>query len=128
MDYLKKPVQIYFIFLFINSALYAQIGRDSLSFSKSSFNDKLIINNFDKQLNTYSYNTFLKYFLGSDKLFFGLKENFNSTVTKSSTKNIKDEQFLWALGQYDLTAKFKFGVLINNNFYTDDRDLAINKT
>src|SRR3989339_246020 len=128
MNLLKKLIQIYFILFLINSALSAQVGKDSLSFSKSSFSDKQITNNFDKQLNTFNYNTFLKYFLGSDKLFFGLKENFNSTVTKSSTKNIKDEQFLWALGQYDLTAKFKFGVLINNNFYTDDRDLAINKT
>ena len=99
MNYLKKLVQIYFILLLINSVLPAQIGKDSLSFSKSSFSDKQIINNFDKQLNTYNYSTFLKYFLGSDKLFFGIKENFNSTVTKSSSKNIKDEQFLWALGQ-----------------------------
>ena len=128
MNYLKKLVLIYFILFLINSILPAQIGKDSLSFSKSSFSNKQIINNFDKQLNTYNYSTFLKYFLGSDKLFFGLKENFNSTVTKSSTKNIKDEQFLWALGQYDLSEKFKFGMLINNNFYTDDRDLAINKT
>src|SRR3989339_27485 len=128
MNLLKKLIQIYFILFLINSALSAQVGKDSLSFSKSSFSDKQITNNFDKQLNTFNYSTFLKYFLSSDKLFFGLKENFNSTVTKSSTKNIKDEQFLWALGQYDLTAKFKFGVLINNNFYTDDRDLAINKT
>ncbi|MEK6552483.1 MAG: hypothetical protein AABZ54_03430, partial [Bacteroidota bacterium] len=128
IDYLKKLVQIYFILLLINSVLPAQIGKDSLSFSKSSFSDKQIINNFDKQLNTFNYSTFLKYFLGSDKLFFGIKENFNSTVTKSSSKNIKDEQFLWALGQYDLSEKFKLGMLINNNFYTDDRALAINKT
>jgi len=128
MNYLKKLVLIYFILLLINSILPAQIGKDSLSFSKSSFSDKQIINNFDKQLNTYNYSTFLKYYLGSDKLFFGIKENFNSTVTKSSSKNIKDEQFLWALGQYDLSEKFKLGMLINNNFYTDDRALAINKT
>ena len=112
----------------ICSVLPAQIGKDSLSFSKLSFNDKQIINSFDKQLNTYDYSIFLKYFLSSDKLFFGLKENFNSTVTNSSTKNIKDEQFLWALGQYDLSEIFKLGMLINNNYYTDDRDLAINKT
>ncbi len=125
---MKKFIQIYFTLFLINSALSAQIGKDSLSFSKLSFTDKQIINNFDKQLNTYNYNTYLKYFLGSDKLFFGLKENFNSTVTKSTSKNIKDEQFLWVMGQYDISETFKLGMLINNNFYTDDRDLAINKT
>ncbi|MCX6173271.1 MAG: hypothetical protein NTZ27_00755 [Ignavibacteriales bacterium] len=125
---MKKLFQIFSILLFYNSFLFAQLGKDSLSFSKLNFSDKQIINNFDKQLNTFNYSTLLKYFLGSDKLFFGIKENFNSTVTKSSTKNIKDEQFLWVLGQYDLSEKFKMGMMINNNFYTDDRDLAINKT
>ncbi|MHB8904759.1 MAG: hypothetical protein ACYC6D_01385, partial [Melioribacteraceae bacterium] len=85
------------------------------------------MNNFDKQLNTYNLSTLAKYFLDTDKIFLGIKENFNSTVTKSSTVNVKDEQFLWALGQYGISDNLKLGILLNNNFYTDDRQIAINK-
>ncbi|MCX6171023.1 MAG: hypothetical protein NTX65_16940 [Ignavibacteriales bacterium] len=124
---MKKTVQIFLLILFLTSNISAQLGRDSLNFSTQSFNDRQLLNNFDKQLNTYNLNTFLKYFLNTDKIFFGIKENFNSTVTSSSTVNVKDEQFLWALGQYGITDYLKFGLLFNNNFYADDRQIAINK-
>lgn len=107
---------------------FAQLGKDSLYFSAQSFSEKFLINNFEKQLNTYNLNTLVKYYIASEKLFFGLKENFNSTVTKSTTKNIKDEQFFWAFGQFNFSELLKFGLMLNNNFYTDDRQLAINKT
>ncbi|MFA7229184.1 MAG: hypothetical protein WC061_09120 [Melioribacteraceae bacterium] len=84
-------------------------------------------NNFDKQLNTYSLNTMAKYFLSTDKFFLGIRESFNSTVTKSSAVNVKDEQFLWAIGQYGVSDYLKLGIVLNNNFYTDDRVVAINR-
>jgi hypothetical protein len=60
-------------------------------------------------------------------LFFGIREYFNSTVTKSSVINVKDEQFLSALGQYGISEILQFGILFSNHFYTDDRQLAINQ-
>lgn len=111
--------------LSINS--FAQFGRDSLNFSTQSFRDKQLVNSFDKQLNTYSINTLARYFLSTDNLFFGIRQNFNSTVVKSSTINVQDEQFLTAIGQFKLSDLLKFGLLFNNNFYTDDRQTAINK-
>ncbi len=111
----------------LSISITAQFGRDSLNFSTQSFSDRQLVNSFDKQLNTYSLNTLARYFLNTDNLFFGIRQNFNSTVVKSSIINVKDEQFLWAIGQYELSNKLKFGILFNNNFYTDDRQTAINK-
>lgn len=61
-------------------------------------------------------------------MFIGLAEDFRSTIVKSSTKNIKDEQYFSLIGQYNLSDKIKLGGLFNNNIYSDDRSLDINKT
>ncbi len=105
----------------------AQIEKDSLNYSTRNFNDHLLIDNFDKLLNTYNLNTLLKYNLSLDRIFFGFKGNFISTVTKTATVNVKDEQYFSAIGEYNLLEYLKFGLLFNNNVYTDDRQLEINK-
>ena len=61
-------------------------------------------------------------------MFIGLSEDFRSTIVKSYTKNIKDEQYFSLIGQYNLTDKIKLGGLFNNNIYSDDRRLDINET
>ncbi len=124
---LKLILQIFLLVCIISTTISAQFGRDSLIFSKQSYSDRLLVNSFDKQLNTYSLNTLTKYFLSSENIFFGIRQNFNSTVAKSSVINVKDEQFLSALGQYELSDIFKLGLLFNSNYYTDDRQIAINK-
>lgn len=108
--------------------LTAQVNRDSLSFFLSSYKTKVLTSVFDKQLNTYNLNSFLNYNFSSEKLFIGVSEEFRSTIVKSSTKNIKDEQYLSLIGEYNLSEKLKLGGLLNNNIYSDDRSLAINKT
>ena len=92
---------------------YAQIEKDSLDLSKISYNGKLLNNNFDKQLNTYNFSTQLKYNYGIGGLFLGVKELFVSTITKSATKNIKDEQYLRLYGLYDLSQYLKIGMFTN---------------
>jgi hypothetical protein len=124
---LKIFDKIFFLFFIFSIPVWGQLGHDSLNYSLQNFNDRLLTNNFEKQLNTYNLNTLVKYSLTSDKIFFGIRENFNSTVTKSTIVNIKDEQYLWAFGQYNFSEMLKFGLLFNNSFYTDDRQLAINK-
>ncbi len=123
----KSAIRIFLLVFLFSVNSYAQLGRDSLNFSLQSFGDRQVINNFDKQLNTYNLNTIAKYFYNSEKVFFGIRENFNSTVTKSTLINVKDEQLFWAIGQYGISDLFKLGMLLNNNFYTDDRQVAINK-
>ncbi|PKL83437.1 MAG: hypothetical protein CVV24_04820 [Ignavibacteriae bacterium HGW-Ignavibacteriae-3] len=124
---MKRKIQIFFFIYLFSTCIFAQSGRDSLNFSVLSFGDRQLTSNFDKQLNTYTLNTIAKYFLSYDKFFFGIRENFNSTVTRSSIINIKDEQYLSAIGQYSISDQFKFGILLNNNFYADDRIIEINQ-
>jgi len=87
-----------------------------------------LYSNFDKQLNTYNLNSLLNYNYSSGKFFIGLAEDFRSTIVKSTTKNIKDEQYFSLIGQYNLTDMLKLGAMLNNNIYSDDRRLDINKT
>jgi hypothetical protein len=115
------------IFLLFPLLLFGQIERDSLIFTSRVFSKKDLINNFDKQLNTYTFSFRLRNFFQSEKLFVGVNENYNSTIIRTSDKNIKDEQYLWLFSQYDLSTLFKIGLLLNNNFYSDDRRVAINK-
>lgn len=126
----KNNLIIWVILLltFYNITAFSQIERDSSELSSSSYLFKMWNNNVDKQLNTYSFNTQVKYFLNGSKYFVGLNENFNSTIISAAQKNIKDEQFLRLLGQYNFTENLSAGIFIKNNLYSDNRQVAINKT
>lgn len=119
--------KIFGLLILVSATVLAQLSRDSLLFSTQIYSDKQVINSYEKQLNTHSFNALAKYFLSSNNLFFGIKENFNSTVIKTTTTNIKDEQYLWALGQYTFNEQFKVGLHFNNNIYSDDRNIGLNK-
>lgn len=124
---MKGGLKIFFLLLAAVSTVCAQLGKDSLTFSAHTFSDRILLNTFDKQLNTYNFNTTFRTYFTGEKIFFGIRENFGSTVINSTTKNIKDEQYLWALGQYSISEFFKLGLHFNNNIYSDDRDLGINQ-
>lgn len=118
----------YLLLLVFPAALSAQMERDSLHYSLKAFSTKVFNINVDKQLNTYNFSTRLRQFYTNNRLFFGINENLNSTIIKSGNNNIKDEQYLWLFGQYDISSIIKFGLLLNSNIFSDDRQVAINKT
>jgi hypothetical protein len=91
------------------------------------YSEKLFTDGFDKQLNTYNFNTSFKSFWTVDDFFFGLNENYNSTIVKSTTQNVTDQQYLLAIAQYNLSDLMKVGLHLNNNLYFDNRDFAINQ-
>jgi len=113
--------------LLIGAQLFGQSARDSLTFTTNNFQSKILTSNFDKQLTTYNFNTALKYNFESNNLFFGINENFRSTIIKSATKNIRDEQYLSYIGEYAWTDFIRFGIYGNNTLYSDNRQLAINE-
>jgi hypothetical protein len=108
------------------TVLSAQSRPDSLSFLTTPYNYKMLQTNFDKQLSTYNLNSSFRYGGNIGKLFIGLNENFKSTIIRSSTKNIKDEQHLSVIGEYIISPKLSVGNLTNIYIYSDDRKLDIN--
>ncbi len=109
------------------SAANAQITSDSLSFLTNNYSRQNLFTKFEKQLNTYSLNSNLIYSGSYNGLFVGLKENFYSTVTKSTTKSIKDEQRFELMSEYELNPILRIGGLVKSNIFADDRKLAINE-
>jgi len=83
---------------------------------------------FDKRLNTYSLNSKLSYSQSFGNYSFLLNENFRSTVIKANQNSIKDENYFTFSNQYSFTNYLALGLLLNNNTFSDDRRLNINKT
>jgi len=119
--------KILFTLLLLSGITSGQFLRDSLSFVVSNYQQKNVFSTFDKQLNTYNLNTGVTYNYQYNRYYFGIKENFNSSIVKSGTKSIKDDQQLSMLGEYQYSEKFKTGVLFSSYLFSDDRKLEINK-
>lgn len=122
-----KSKFIFYIIFFNSILIQSQIEKDSSVFALNPFLNKFFSNSFDKQLNTHSFVSLFNYSLINKDFFIGLNENFRSTIIKTSDKNIKDEQLLRIIGQYNLADELKVGLNINNNIYSDNRQIAINK-
>lgn len=82
---------------------------------------------FDKQLNIYSLNTILQFHKSFDPLLLDVSENYSSTFIKSTQNSTRDEHFFSASGNYLLLPELSFGILANNNIYSDSRQIDINQ-
>ena len=111
----------------LHTIVTAQISSDSLVHTPQSFAKRGVNTSFEKHLNIYTMHSLLNYNVGIGKLFFGLKEDFGSTIIKSSDKNIRDEHYFSFLSEYELMPMLKFGWTVNNDIYSDNRSLAINQ-
>lgn len=123
---MKKVLAALFLLIF-TSSLFAQFERDTSIFMLMPFRNRLVTAGTDKQLNTFNFVSQLKQFYNTPNLFFGINENFISTIIRSADYNIKDEHYLSAIAEYQFSSLAKFGFLFNNNAYSDDRKTAINK-
>lgn len=124
---MNKIGLILLFFLLGSIGTQAQFLRDSLNFVVNNYSQKRLYSTFDKQLNTYTLNTGFVYNIDKEKYFIGVNENFNSSIVKSSTKSIKDDQQVSLLGEYRFSPKFKSGMLVSSNLFSDDRKLDINE-
>ena len=115
------------LFLLFGNVIFAQSVSDSSSFSLHNYSVRNLGISFDKQVNTYNFTGLFSNYITSGDFFAGIKDNFNSTIIKSTTKNIKDDQYLSLLGNYKVNPLLHLGLLINNNIYSDDRSLGLNK-
>ena len=115
-------------FLLLPVSLFAQTFGDSLDLVLSSFQKENFYTGLNKQLNTYQLNSGLNYGAANGKFFFGIDEKYRSTVIKSADKNIKDEQLLKLLSEYNFVDYLKFGFFFLNNIYSDDRKLTVSES
>lgn len=113
------------IFIFAQS-FFGQTA-DSLTFFESRSPSSLS-SLFDKRLNTYSLNSRFNYSNSFGNYSFTIFENFRSTVTKATPNSIKDENYLTISNRYSISKFLAFGIMLNNNTFSDDRRLSINKT
>ncbi len=122
---MKKYLLI--IFVFIAYLASGQIRSDSLEYvlTESAFNR--LNSRFDKQLNTYSLNTFLFVQQKFENVFFTLGEQYNSTLIKSTDRSQRDEQRFSLTAGYEFTPNFNIGFGAHNNIYSNNRRIEINE-
>ncbi len=123
----KFLYEIFFFFILFSVNLFSQSVNDSLNFSFGKYRLNTFRTSFGKRLNTHNLQTLLSYSINKGNLSFGIRENYFSSFVNTQNKNIKDEQALSLIGEYHLSPFFQFGVLVQNNIYSDDRKIAINE-
>ena len=106
---------------------FAQLEVDSTQFTMPVSAINRLFSNFDKQLNTYYLNTGLNLYGNYSKFEYRLEGHYRSTLLKSTQNNLRDEEFLFALGKYKINDGFKQGIAIRSNIVSDNRQLGINQ-
>ncbi len=123
----KFLYEILLFFILFSVNLFSQSVNDSLNFSFGKYRLNTFRTSFGKRLNTHNLLTLLSYSTTKNNFSFGIRENYYSSFVNTQNKNIKDEQALSIIGEYNLSPFFQLGFLIQNNIYSDDRKIAINE-
>ncbi len=130
MNFNSSVTQIkIFVLLFVIyfSTTFAQMDSDSLQYSLNIPISNLLYSSFQKQLSTYNLSTGFNYSGTTDKFSFGINQNFKSTLAKTGSKSVKDDQYLAINGLYNLNEKIKIGLNGESKLLSDDRLSAINQ-
>lgn len=112
--------------ILFSTTLFSQSVKDSLNFSHSKYRADVFRTSLEKRLNTYNLRSGLNYSINSGNFFFGIHENYFSSLLNSTEKNIKDEQAVSVIGEYSINPIFSVGILTQNSIYSNDRKIAIN--
>ncbi|MGE5499383.1 MAG: hypothetical protein ACM3Q2_14980, partial [Syntrophothermus sp.] len=122
----KFPVFIFFL-ITLTFTINAQVSRDSINFLISEWDRTLLSSRFDKQLNTFNLYGGINLGRSFSGGFAGLRENYNSTMIRSTPRNIKDEHFFSFITEYNIIENVKAGLFANNSILSDDRKMALNQ-
>jgi hypothetical protein len=125
---LKIALLILLISFISVSLSTAQNSTDSLDYLGQIQKANSLFSNFDKLLDTYYLNTGFNLTGNFSKISLGVFENFRSTLFKSTTQSIRDEQYLTITGKYQLDDNYNLGISANNTILSDDRNTLLNKT
>jgi len=113
--------------MFLTGTIFSQSVRDSLNFSHSKYRSDIFRTSLEKRLNTYNLRSGLQYSIFSNNFFVGIDENYFSSLVATSSKNIKDEQAISIITEYNYSPLLSFGILTQNSIYSNDRKIAINE-
>ncbi|MCL5028220.1 MAG: hypothetical protein M1480_04265 [Bacteroidetes bacterium] len=123
-----KTAAISLIILFLTVPFtYSQDQLDSLELIQTAVHLNLLSSKFDKQLNTFNLRSILDYNQKIDNLYFNLNENYNSTYIRSFDASTRNEHLLNASGSYSFNSFYNVGLLVDNNIYSDSRQIEINQ-
>ena len=124
---MKKTYLIFPVFISFIPLCFSQTGVDTLEYLKLSQPFNTLFSNFDKQLNTYFLNTGLNLSGQFSNLEVSLFENFRSTLFRSATQSIRDEQYFILNGKYQLNKIYNIGISANSSILSDDRNIQLNQ-
>jgi len=100
---------------------------DSLEFIHSTFPFNILSSAYSKQLNTFNLNSILDYYYKTGNFNFNLNENFNSTFIRTLDASSRDQHTFSASGSYNTNQFFGFGIDLDNNIYSDSRQIDLNQ-
>ena len=115
------------IILVLGSICFSQDSTDIFEYFEQPQQFNNLFSHFDKQLNTYTLNSGIILYKNFSNLNLNLSENFSSTLFRSSTNTIRDEQYFKLNSKYQLSKNYKVGMSINSSLLSDDRDIQLNQ-
>jgi len=124
---LNKAVTTLFLFFVLIPCLFAQSQLDSLDIIKNPSLTNYFYNTFDKQLNTFNLHSILLMNIKASSFRFSVNENYNTTYIRAANASTRDEHMFSATGYYDMSSYYNFGLSVNNNIYSDSRQIEINQ-
>ncbi|MEJ2506385.1 MAG: hypothetical protein P8Y81_09010 [Ignavibacteriaceae bacterium] len=124
---MKNILRVLFIIMILGPNCFPQDSTESFEYFEHPQQFNNLFSNFDKQLNTYHLNTGI--ILNGDYSNFNLNlsENFRSTLFRSSSITIRDEQYFKLHSQYKLNENYKLGFSVNSSILSDDRNIQLNE-
>lgn len=125
---MKITALILALSIFFTVFCFGQTKIDSLEIIGNQAQLNSLFSDFNKQLNTYFLNSGINYSTNFSAIDLSLSENFRSTLFRSTTKSVRDEQYFKLTGKYSLSDKYIIGITANSTIFSDDRNTLINKS
>ncbi len=124
---MNKTAAIIILLTIFVSSVFAQDQLDSLEYIQSTIPLNILSSAFNKQLNTFNLNSALNYYYKTGGLNFYLNENYNSTYIRTFNASSRDQHALTATSSFSINPIFGFGLHLDNNIYSDSRQIDINQ-
>lgn len=123
-------LKYFFLILFCSGIHEAfaqrESDQDSVSVLFKADSTNFIKTKLNKLLSTYQLQSNFLYNKSISDLSFFVKENYGSTLIKSSDKSIKDEHFFSFGTVYNLNTNLSGGFTVNHSILSDSRKIGIN--